>query len=367
MFNISLALAFLMSFHFSLGGEIISLIIPSDALRLLPPYQQHIATNFANYWLPVLILYIFLRSVNAHKYLRPTTGIQFLLGSANAVLITYLILRIFASNIPGGGASFALVSFSAYILIPCKIALYAGTAWLIAHAFWLNYKKIPASESEYQPLFKTTSGIIAVAMLLPPMGYFTWFYSTNYKQINTVKVKLKEANSRFDELCDSAVIEIKGRVKKPDGVFFNGSNQFYMRMLNELDFVEVDFRNNSIQRITKKDNKPAFVNFKIQDVNREQIFKPSARYEVMSKWPQNPADRKLGIISKETIILDRTNNQILAKYLTVRRTKGSMVMATCPKNNFYFFEGNIAKYVLGLTDELKAEGLDVRMSQNLKY
>ena len=173
----------------------------------------------------------------------------------------------------------------------------------------------------------------------------------------TIKVNLKATNSRFDELCDSAVIEINGRVKKPNGVFFNGSNQFYMSMLNELDFVEVDFRNSNIQKITKKDKK-------IQDVNREQILKPSARYEVMSKWPQNPEDRKLGITLKETIILDRTNNQILAKYQTVRKTKGVRVVSTCPKKNFYFFEGDVAKYVLGMTDKLKAEGISVKMSQN---
>ena len=84
----------------------------------------------------------------------------------------------------------------------------------------------------------------------------------------------------------------------------------------------------------------------------------------MSKWPQNPEDRKLGITLKETIILDRTNNQILAKYQTVRKTKGVRVVSTCPKKNFYFFEGNVAKYVLGMTDKLKAEGISVKMSQN---
>lgn len=363
MFNIALAWAFLISFHFSIGSKALSIIVPPEAIRLLPPYQQHIATIFANYWLPATLIYILFRVVNAQKLLRPSSVIHFLLGSANVLLLIYVCMRILASSIPGGGASFALVSFSGYVLIPCKFALYVGTLWLIFRSLWLNHKNIASPELLKIPFYKSISGIVALVMLFPPIGYFTWFYTSYFEQINTAQVKRNSTNSRFSELCNSVRIEINGRSKKPDGVYFDGPNQYYMSMLNELDFVEVHFPNNRIQRISKKDNQPAVVNFKIQDVNRKEISKPSARYEIKTKWPQNEADSKLGILSKEIIILDRTNNQVLAKYTTVRRTKGVRVVDTCPKN-IYFFEGNIAKYVLGMTDELKAEGINVKMSPN---
>jgi hypothetical protein len=83
----------------------------------------------------------------------------------------------------------------------------------------------------------------------------------------------------------------------------------------------------------------------------------------MNKWPHSEADRKLGIIAKEITILDRTNNQVLAKYTTVTRSEGVRVVDTCPKN-YYSFEGNVARYVLGMAEELKAEGVDVKMSPN---
>jgi hypothetical protein len=248
MFNIALAWSFLISFHFSAGGKAISTLVPPDALRLLPAYQQHIATSFANYWLPAILIYIIFRAVNAQKYLRPSTGVHFLLGSANVLLVIYVCMRMIAATIPGGGVSYSLMSLSAYVLIPCKFALYGGTLWLIVRSVRFNYNSVSSPELLNQPLYKSTSGIVALVMLFPPIGYFSWIYTSKFDQINIAQKKRNSTSSRFKELCDSSEIEIKGRVKKPDGIYFNSSNHYYMSMLNELDFVEVDFRNNGIQR-----------------------------------------------------------------------------------------------------------------------
>lgn len=362
MFNIALTWALLISFHFSAGGKAISIAVPPEALRLLPAYQQYIANIFANYWLPAILIYILLRVVDAQKYLRPSTGIHSLLGAANVLLAIYVCMRIFTSTIPGGGASFALMSLSAYVLIPCKIALYGGTIWLIVRSLRLNYKKITPTKLLSQPLFKSTSGIIALVMLFPPVGYFTWAYASNYESIQTVLLKEKKEHSRFVELCESAKVTINKRAKKITEVYFSSSNTYYKDILRDLDFVEVKF--NAIkktQKLTIKADIPTSKKLTIYDINREDISTPTARYQIKSSIPfSNDPDRKRGFHTEETTILDRTNNEVLAKYFTVTRTNGSKIVDSCPKN-FFFYEGNIVKYVLGMTDEIDTKGFDVRI------
>jgi hypothetical protein len=362
MFNISLAWAFLISFHFSIGGKFLSIIMPLNALKTLPVYQQNIAIIFANYWLPAILIYILFKLISTRNILQPNTGIQILLGSANIVLVIYACMKVFASSIQGGGASFALASVSSYIVTPCKIALYGGMLWLIIRSLILklNSNNSP-SELVKQPVLKSVSSIFAITMLLPPICFFAWFYMSNFEQINVAQKKRNLLSSRFEQLCNSVEIEINARVDKPKGVHFHGITPYYIGLLNELDFVEVSSDYNSrIQKITKIDGQPALLNGKVQDVNKETISKPSANYGVTTRFTKNESDKTLGIISKETIIMDRTSNKVLTSFPTFsRKTEKRYTSEYCPGG--YGFEVKMVKYVLGITDELKTEGVNIKM------
>ena len=362
MFNISLALAFLISFHFSIGGKLLSVLVTIEGLKILPVYQQNIAIIITNIWLPTILIYILFKLLGTRNYLQPNTGIQILLGSANIVLVLYFCIRVFASSIQGGGVSFALIGLSSYIITPCKIGLYGGMLWLIVRSLILKLNSSDSSSKLLkQPVLKRVSGVFAITTLFPPICLFAWFYISNFEQINDAHKKRNLLSSRFEELCNSIEIEIKTRVNKPKGVHFQGVTPYHIGLLNDLDFVEVssDY-NDIIQKKTKIDGQPVLLNGKVQDLNKETIPSPSAKFEVTTRFTTTESDKAIGISSKETIILDRTRNKVLTRFPTYsRKTEKRYISERCPVG--YGFEVNMVKYVLGMTDNLKTDGVNIKM------
>jgi len=360
MFNIALASAFVISFQFSLGGRLLAIVMPPDALRNLPAYQIFFTDIFVNYWFIAIVIYIFLRIIHAQKYLRPTIAIQLLLGAANILLTLYFCALISASAIPGGGFSFVLKDLGTYIVIPSKYALYGGMLWLIARSILLNYKNVTHVELSRKPFFISPSGITALVMLFPPIVFITWVYISNHEHIKIENSQQQATASRFTKLCESAEVIINTRVKMPSNIYFSSSNNYYKDMLRDLDFVEVRFSSTKIQRLTIKADIDRSKKISVYDLNREEIYTPTARYQVKTKFLSNNLDRKLGINAKEIIILDTIKNEILAKYVTITRSNGPRIIDSCPEN-FFTYESNIVRYVLGMTDKIDTKGYDLKV------
>jgi hypothetical protein len=92
VFNVALALAFVISNFAAPGGRLVSFVFQQEALHTLPPYQQVLLFVFANYWLPALVIYLLLTTVQANRYVVPSRVVHIVLGIANSVLVLYFII-----------------------------------------------------------------------------------------------------------------------------------------------------------------------------------------------------------------------------------------------------------------------------------
>ena len=132
--NLSLAIAFFLSFYLSPGAKALRMVVDLPVLQSIPVYKAHILNAFASYWITALLIYLALRLTRAEAWLKPRPAIHALVGIGNALLIFYLIPRIFASTIQGGGPSFVVAMFSPYFVIPAKLLFLAGFVWLAARS-----------------------------------------------------------------------------------------------------------------------------------------------------------------------------------------------------------------------------------------
>ena len=128
--NISLAIAFTLAFFLAPGARALKLLVDAPVLQSIPVYQAHILTALANYWVIGLLVYLLLRLGKAESWLKPRPAIQALFGGGNALLVVYLVPRILASTIQGGGPSYAVAMFSPFFVGPAQLLFLAGFLWL---------------------------------------------------------------------------------------------------------------------------------------------------------------------------------------------------------------------------------------------
>lgn len=349
MLNIALALAFLISAAASPGGRLLSTFFPVDALPLLPPYQQVLLSVLANYWLSAVLLYLALRATRADRYLRPDVPTHVVLGVANITLISYAGLRIFASTVEGGGATFAVVNIAAPIILVCRWALAAGIGWLAVRSFWQAIRKTSHRGAvERRPLLRTTSGLVATAMLLPPIAFTSWIYASHATGIRAALAVREARDDRFEEMCRNVRIEINRTVTGAQSVFFSGGSELVAPILKHVDYVEAG-NAKRVVRYTKAGTEFGKSGH-LKDALREEVSAPTAQYELSWKPLESSDDRALGLHAMEFTLQDRQTGEILAIFSDAMKTRGVLVVDQCPRelNNYRY---KLTAYVLGLYNE----------------
>ena len=202
--NISLGAAFLLSFALSPGLKILRFFAPQASLRLLQPYQMLALSAFISYWIPALIIYLVLRLTKFDRKLSTSTFANLIITIAHILLIFYVSARVFASTVPGGGASFVVMSFSALIILPAGILLLIGFVLLVIR----NVKNLK-NKAALMPKRKISaieSTIILVVICAPLMFFLSLPVDKMYE-----KYKI---SGKFRELCKSAEVKV---LEKVDG------------------------------------------------------------------------------------------------------------------------------------------------------
>lgn len=198
--NLSLGFAFILSSIFSTGAKILWAMGLMLNLRILQPYQTHAINVLASYWLPAILIFIVLRVSRLDSKLRPTTAIHTTILIANILLTLYVTVRIFASTVEGGGASFVVASMSPIIIIPAWILLAIGFIKLI-----INSSKV-SNTSPTLPQAHRFSSTDLVALgfaLVAPIAYgFTLPVE-----------KMYAAKHEFSSLCEHSEIKVLEKVK----------------------------------------------------------------------------------------------------------------------------------------------------------
>ena len=222
MTNIALALAFVLSSLLSPGGRVLRMIIDEPVLQSLPPHEGYLLLAFANYWIPAVLVYALFRLTKAFDWLRPCKAIHVLFGLANVLIVLYVTVRIFASTVQGGGASFAVMSFAPFIIFPAWAMLAIGLVWLVTRSI-RNHSEPIHTESH---AIGFSERIALILILVIPVGVVV---SALYLTDNAPLKLANEAEELFLERCKEAgerIIEAPQNVQsvyldRDGGQYFN--------------------------------------------------------------------------------------------------------------------------------------------------
>lgn len=192
--NLALGFAVLLSLVFSSGTWILKLLGMTLSLRVLQPYQSHLVSAFAGYWIPAILIYLLLRLTHIDRKLSCNKLVHVSFSVANLLLLFYVSARVFASTVPGGGGSFAVISLSPLVVLPAIGLLAVGVIALFTHT--LRTRKDTESLS---PLIKF-GGVewipIAIVVAIPIVFSLTLPIGRMYKLANS-----------FSHLCETAEIK----------------------------------------------------------------------------------------------------------------------------------------------------------------
>jgi hypothetical protein len=348
VFNVALALAFVISNLAAPGGRLLSIVFEQEALRTLPPYQQVLLTTFANYWLPALVIYILLRMGRANRYVVPSRATHIVLGLANALLVLYLGLRVFTSTVQGGGATFALVSIAAYPVKASQWVLVGGLAWVVATSIWRTSRGLDGPKEDRRPLLRTASGLAAIVLFMPPLGFFSWVYATKAPEIHAASKARQTREARFEQLCQNIDIDIRRTVTDVKSVFFSSMSELAGPLRKKLNYVEARNVDGTIVRTIQRDKPLASPPpGEFPDFSREVVPEPTAPYEISMQSLSDKGDREIGLGVLQFTVADRSTGEVLATFTEVSEIRGVRVEKRCP-SQFGHYRYDLVGYVLGL-------------------
>jgi len=370
MGNVALGLAFLISFVASPGGKVLSTVFEEETFRTLPAYQGLLASIIANYLLPAILIYLALRTLRAERYLRVGAIGHALFGIPNAVLCLYAFLRVFASTVQGGGATFALVSLAAPFTRGSIYALGVAVLWVAVRSVSLGIRLGPAEVQPTTGTAKIAGSIIAVVMIVPAVVFLGWLYVANAEKISKAADVRRIKTARFQELCQTtARIDIYRKANDAKSVLFPNATNATYPLLQKLDFVELRrglARRDTLpyERLSKKPVETAVVKGKA-NINRTEVAEPEAQYEIAARPIESKADMAMGLYVEETTIRDRRTNDVLAVYTQIgeRKTIVHGDEPFCPEGFEYVrYHTDVALYVLGLMDEKTSKDFERRLA-----
>jgi hypothetical protein len=317
--NLSLAIAFLLSFYLSPGAKALRILIDLPVLQSIPAYKAHVLNAFASYWVIAILVYLGLRFTRAELWLRPRPAIHALIGVGNSLLIIYLIPRIFASSIEGGGPSFVVAMFSPYFVIPAKFLFLIGFLWLAARSI-SKRKEVVDRQRFTRPEY---------AVLTLVLGIPAAYASTLYFGQDAPFRMAREAGQVFELKCKLAGERI---LRKPTedvkGLFLERDGGDYFQQIKDgvyngsgSGILGEPLVNSGLLMFTEKPNdrprpedggqfkyrRHGFKDWKGQPVNEFE-----SEYGVYRKELTTEAERRLGLRGAEIAIKDLRTNEVLA-------------------------------------------------------
>ena len=318
--NISLGIAFLLGTLFSPAGIVIALMIDTPVLQSMHPFKAHLLTSIFNYWLLGVLVYLLSRSARIEGWIRPTVWSGRMFGIGNALLISYLAMRILASTVEGGGAGFMVASFSLIFVVPALVLFLSGLIRLIAN----SYRK--RNESPQRLPFNFRERLILGMALIVPAGYISTLYIGEDAPVRLAKV----AGRLMDEKCLIAgeyvatrpKVEIQSLFLEKDGgeYFENIQEGIYQasgggiigeRLVNSGLFAFFEKPNDRPRR--EETVAFAFRRYGFKDWKGEPVNELQSHYGLFRKDLAADTEPRLGIRGAEYTIRDMRTNEVLAR------------------------------------------------------
>lgn len=201
LLNISLGIAIILAALIPVGKSILSLTGMLSPLNILEPHQKYAIGTIANYWLPTIFIYLLFRITKIDLKLKPSTTVSIIVLIANLLYLSYIIARILASTIPGGGASFAVASLSPIVIFPAWVLYGIGLFLLLKKQ--TNQDLSESNNLKYRKLQSIDFIVISFPLLISAIIL-----------VNTPLKKAIAVKSSFSSLCETAEIKILEKVNR---------------------------------------------------------------------------------------------------------------------------------------------------------
>jgi hypothetical protein len=129
MLIITLGITVLLARLFPFGSQLLQMSLGgmySPFFGKVSPIWFHVAMLSANYVLAIVVAIIFVRKAQLRSRLPKEIPGKTPTVVGLILIVLYLIPRLFASTIEGGGAAFVVSSFGPFFLIPANILIVIG-------------------------------------------------------------------------------------------------------------------------------------------------------------------------------------------------------------------------------------------------
>lgn len=321
MVNLSLALAFVLSFLFSPGGRLLNILIGTPVLQQnLPTYQSLLLLAFVNYWIPTVLIFFILRLFRAECWLRSCKGIRVLLGLSNLLLVLYAIIRIFSTTIEGGGATFVIMSFGPLIVWPALAMIAISFGWLTIRSF---QQRGVAPQSNYRAPGLRDFVSLTIALIIPVLGMVSiLIYSEPFKLA-------READKVFQDCC-----------KEAGEKFISAPNNVQSVYLDQ-DYFESFYSNNNVKGVYSGHSfgpiGGLFVNNGLKFYEKKNDYQQTGNnIEKYRKYiandtkgePVNEVTSDYGVFQKSLMSEGKNNLQLHGTEISVRNMKTGQTIAT---------------------------------------
>lgn len=321
MANLSLALAFLLSWWFTPFGHLFGLIVDKSILADVPPFKGHFLNVCINYWAPAVLIYLLLRLTHLQSYLRFGTFVNWLFSIANFLMILYIAARILASTVQGGGASFVVMSLSSIIVLPARIMLVLGAILVVVRTL----DKRNHLTSSPVASFATAEAVMVMIAFSPPL----FFISTLFIGKDAPYMLSRQAEHLFAARCATAVEtivkvvddDVEGVYVDPDGGVNYGEIKDGVYRYSSFGILGEPLVNSGLLRFFERnndrprpeDNGPAsYRRHAAKDWKGEPANELASKYAVLGQKVTTKEEEKLGISGRRTSIVIVGSNEEIA-------------------------------------------------------
>lgn len=353
--NLSLAIAFTLSVFLSPGAKLLRAFVGVPLMQSLPVYKANILNALVSYWLIAILVYVVLRLARAQSWLNPRPAIHTILGIGNSLLILYLVPRIYASSIEGGGASFAVAMFSPFFVIPAQLLFLAAFVWLAARS------KGNHNESAERQRFNVSECVVLAAALAVPLAYASTLYVGKNAPFRLAReardlmiVKCKDAGER---ILRHPAERVKGLFLERDGAEryeHIRDSVYYGRAGGILG--EPLVNSGLLMFIEKPNERPRTedgADFKYRrhgpgDWRGQGVNDLKSEYGLFQRDLTSEAERRLGLRGAEITIRDLRTNETLATTTYFVSTRERRFCGEAPNGDF-----DVGQFVIRALDLLK--------------
>lgn len=105
-----------------------------SVFRAIPPIWYHLFSLALSLVVAGTIVWVFLKQTQLYSRLPTNVPGSGWLVAGVVLVVLYLLPRLFASTIQGGGPSFVVTQFSPFLLLPAKLALIVGAVKVLLAA-----------------------------------------------------------------------------------------------------------------------------------------------------------------------------------------------------------------------------------------